>query len=43
MSIFELLFGFQGRISRAQWWLGQLTALALGAIFYTIWSGWVAN
>lgn len=43
MSIFELLFGFQGRINRAQWWLGQLTALGLAAIFFTIWSGWIAS
>ncbi len=43
MSIFELLFGFQGRISRSQWWLGQLALAGIMAVFFAIWSGWIAN
>jgi uncharacterized membrane protein YhaH (DUF805 family) len=43
MSIFELLYGFQGRISRAQWWFGQLALLSLLALFYVFWTGWLAT
>jgi uncharacterized membrane protein YhaH (DUF805 family) len=43
MTVFELLYGFQGRISRAQWWLGQLILLAMLGLFYVFWSGWLAT
>lgn len=43
MSIFELLYGFQGRISRAQWWLGQAALLSMLSLFYVVWSGQVAT
>lgn len=43
MSIFELLFGFQGRISRSQWWLGQFVLAALIAIFISIHTGMATN
>jgi uncharacterized membrane protein YhaH (DUF805 family) len=43
MSIFELLYGFQGRISRSQWWIGQLALLSLLVLFYVFWSGWLAT
>jgi uncharacterized membrane protein YhaH (DUF805 family) len=43
MSLFELLYGFQGRISRSQWWMGQLALLSLLGLFYVFWSGWLAT
>jgi uncharacterized membrane protein YhaH (DUF805 family) len=43
MSLFELLYGFQGRISRSQWWIGQLALLSLLGLFYVFWSGWLAT
>ncbi|MEQ1670200.1 MAG: DUF805 domain-containing protein [Hyphomicrobium sp.] len=33
MNIFELLLGFQGRINRWHWWLGQFALAGLIAIF----------
>jgi uncharacterized membrane protein YhaH (DUF805 family) len=43
MTLFELLYGFQGRISRAQWWLGQFILLGMLGLFYVLWSGWLAT
>jgi uncharacterized membrane protein YhaH (DUF805 family) len=43
MNLFELLYGFQGRISRSQWWMGQLALLSMLGLFYVFWSGWLAT
>lgn len=37
MSIFTLLFGFSGRITRSQFWLGQLALAVVIAGIFLIW------
>ena len=47
MGVFGLLFGFQGRIKRSQWWLGQLALLGAVVVVFIFWcgalAGWMAS
>ena len=41
MSIFNLLFGTHGSITRSQWWLGQIIVSAISLIAYgAFWHAW---
>lgn len=38
MGVFDLLFGFNGRITRSQFWLGQIALIGLVVLVLMIWA-----